>query len=111
MTTREFPMRVVVSVYRNRLLCPFDEYRAFINWMINSDVPLWDVSRARETVAASIARQIPELADTDPPPDKTDSGNANKYIKACCKQAGFEWVELTQMRSRFKVRTASKALK
>lgn len=110
MTTREFPMAVVISAYSNRLLCPFDQYRDFLNYMTGTNMYLHDVGRARRAVADELAKQVPELKKTDPPPEKTDSGNANKYVRACSKKAGFEYVELSPMRKgAFKTRTAKEA--
>lgn len=108
--TREFPMAVVISAYRNRLLCPFDEYRAFLNYMTGHNLYLHDVGRARRAVAVELAKQVPELERTEQPPEKTDSGNANKYVRACSKRAGFEYVELHPMRKgAFKTRTSKEA--
>lgn len=82
---KTFPIAVVVSTYRDRLLVPFDDYRAFLDYMVGEKVWLHDVAAARKVVAKHLDQRIPALKKTDPPPEKTDSGAGGRYIKGCAK--------------------------
>lgn len=104
--TREFPLSVVVSVTKNRLVAPFDEYRGFLDYMTGTHVPLWDVERARKAVAEKLTRLFRKIPD---PPEKTDSGNASRYVKACAKKLGYETVAFTGGKIPFEVRTATES--
>lgn len=88
MTDQPFPMNAIVSVIKNRLLCPFNDYRTLLNHMTGRQLGLWDVTRAREVCTAKLIRMHPELGELPNPPEKTDSGNANKYIRQCVKANG-----------------------
>lgn len=79
-------MAVIASVYHDRLVCPFDQYRDFLNYMTGHDLYLYDLPRARRIVADVLDNRIPGLKKTTPPPEKTDSGNANKYVRDVCKE-------------------------
>ena len=85
---RIFPVKLLVGTYHNRLLVPFDEYREFIDFMAGEYVFLGDIARARRIIAEELKRQVPALAKTDPPPEKTDSGAGGRYAKAAAKQLG-----------------------
>jgi hypothetical protein len=87
-TSKPVDLAVIVSVIQNRLLCSFDAYREFLDFQCGRHVALWDVERARKAVAGRLLKQFPELAKIPRPPDKTDSGNANKHIRACGKALG-----------------------
>ena len=111
MTSRAFPANVVVSVVQNRLLCPMDDYRDLINYMTGHQVPLWDLTRAREVCMKRLVSTFPILKDLPPTWEKTDSGNANKYVRACVKAcAGVDTWTVAPGRVKFAERTLSKAL-
>lgn len=100
-----------MSVYHDRLLCPFTEYRAFLDYMTGVEVGLLDVSSARRIVAMAVERQLPELGRAARPPEKTDSGNATRYVRRVAKQVGYEEVRMTPLRKgRFQPRMPSLAL-
>lgn len=108
---RAFPLGPVVSVYYDRMLCTFTEYRAFLDYMTNAEVGLLDIPSARRMVALAVARQLPELAKATGPPEKTDSGNATRYVRRVAKEVGYDEVELTPLRKgRFQPRMPSVAL-
>lgn len=88
MTSKVFPLAVVVSVVQDRLLCPFAEYRELLSFMVGRDLYLWEVATARRTCAERLVRTFPELATIPNVPEKTDSGNANKHVRACSKALG-----------------------
>lgn len=111
MTSKVVPLNVIVSVIQNRLLCPFDEYRAFLDFQVGRRVWLWDVERARAATAARLLKEFPELAKMPAPPEKTDSGNANKHVRACGKAlGGVTCYTLAPGRVRVKGRTLVDAL-
>jgi hypothetical protein len=109
--SRTFRMGVVLSVYSNRMLCGFTEYRAFLNYMMRTHVPLWDVERARQETAKLIVKQHPEFRNAPPPPDKTDSGNASRFAKQVGKKMGMDEVVMEGAKRKFKVRTLSESIK
>lgn len=110
MTTRTYPLSAALSVVHSRLVCPFDTYRDFLDYHLGHRVPMWDLSRARARVARSLGKRFPELTRF-PPPDKTDSGNANKYVKSVAVQVGYDTVSVSPYRARVKPRTATVAIK
>lgn len=109
--TRTVLLSVALSVIHNRLVCSFDNYRDFLNFVVGRKIPLWDVERAREAVATSLKKKYPELVNY-PPPEKTDSGNANKYVKSVAEKVGYTTIRVAPYhRHRVPARTASSALK
>lgn len=111
MTTRTFPLSVALSAVHNRLVCPFPDYRDFLSYVVGWKVALWDVERARLVAARMVNSKYPQLQHF-PPPDKTDSGNANKYVKSVVKQVGHDVVVIPPSRGKAtKKRTASAAIK
>lgn len=109
--SRTFPLSVAVSVVHNRLVCPFDTYREFLDYLVGHHVALWDVNKAREAAAAAINKRHPELAKL-PPPEKTDSGNANKYVRTVAAKVGYDTITMAPFKSaRVPDRTHTQALK
>lgn len=108
---RDFPTAVIVSVCQNRLVCPFDKYRDFLDFMTGASIPLWDVERARVAVAKRLENQYSILGKVPAPPEKTDSGNAGKYVRACSKAAACEQWTVDGGKVKFAVRTGAAALK
>lgn len=103
---REFPAAVVVSVVQNRLLCSFSDYREFLDYMTGGEVRLYDVARARVRVADFLRASMPRLRHLPALPEKTDSGNANRYVKTCHRFVGGETVAVRAMpATAFKHRT------
>lgn len=109
MTTVDVNLDVMLSVVHNRIVCDFAEYRAFLNAMTRADVPLWEVDRARVLVADKLNKDCPELV-RHRPPEKTDSGNAKKWVKSVGKLVGYDAAEVNPLRTAMKVRTLSVAL-
>lgn len=109
--TRDFPTAVIVSVCQNRLVCPFDQYRDFLNFVTGANVPLWDIERARAATAKYLGQSFKVLRKVPAPPDKTDSGNAGKYVRACSKATGTDVWALEKGVVKFAERTLTKALK
>lgn len=104
-------MSVIVSVLKDRLLCPFDDYRDLLNHMTGRRLPLWDVASARRACAERLTKTFPELADLPNPPEKTDSGNANKYVRQCVKATGgIDCYTIAPNKVKLAERTLSKAL-
>ena len=111
MTSQVFDMSVVASVVQNRLLCPFGEYRRLLSYMTGTDLPLWEISRAREECAAKLLKLFPILKQLPQLPEKTDSGNANKYIRSCVKKcSGIDTFTVAPGKVKFVERTLSKAI-
>lgn len=101
-------MATVLSTYHDRLLCPFEEYRDFLDYMVGTHVMLHDVARARRAVADALRKQLGELAHVEGPPEKTDSGNAGRYVKTVIKTLGYERVQVTPLKAgAFQVRTVA----
>lgn len=109
MTTITVNLDVMLSVIHNRLVADFDTYREFLNWMTRAQLPLWEVNRARITVRKQLIKDHPELLNF-PPPDKTDSGNAKKYVRSVSKKVGYETCDVVPLRTAMKVRTLSAVL-
>lgn len=110
--SRPFSVGAVISAYHNRLLVPFDEYRRFLDYMTGAELYLYDVAAARRAVAPALVKQLPRLAKTSRPPDKTDSGNASRYVRKVAKELGVDEVRVTPLnKGRFKPRTPKEALK
>jgi len=111
MTSREFPMSVIASVCQNRLLCPFSEYREFLDFATGAKVPLWDVERARRATAKRLEGLFGELSKMPRLPEKTDSGNAGKHVRECIKATGADTLVITSGLVRYTERSLAKALK
>ena len=111
MTSKVFPLSVVISVCHNRLVCSFDDYREFLDFMTGVNVPLWDVERARVATANRLRTLFSDLSKAPEPPEKTDSGNAGKYVRECVKAVGFSCVTVAPGRVKFAEQTLSGALK
>jgi hypothetical protein len=110
-TSKPVELNVIVSVVQNRLLCSFEDYRALLDFQCGHRVDLWDVPRARAAVAARLLKEFPELASIPRPPDKTDSGNANKHIRACAKTlGGVQCYTLAPRKVKLPARTLAEAL-
>lgn len=110
-TSRTFPLSVIASVCQNRLLCPFEEYRDFLRHATGANVALWDVERARRVVANRLQTVFIDLRKLPTPPEKTDSGNAGKYVRECATVLGYDSLTIAPGRSKFAERTLSEALK
>lgn len=111
MSKQDFGISVILSVVKNRMLCPFTEYRALLDHLTGVTVPLWDVARARTVCAAWLTKTFPELAAIANPPEKTDSGNANKYVQVCKKELGGKGIyDISGGRVKFTERTLSKTI-
>lgn len=105
-------MAVIASVYHDRLVCPFDEYRAFLDYMTGTRLYLYDLPPARAAVAQYLERQHPQLKKSPRPPEKTDSGNASRYVRDVIKHMGRDHLTATPLRKGvFKPRTPTEALK
>lgn len=103
---RIFPANIIVSVYHNRMVCPLDEYRDFIDYMIGEKVWWHDMAGARAVIAKHLERKLPELKRVASPPEKTDSGAGTRYVKAAMKTLGWERTTLEPLRKgTFKTRT------
>lgn len=110
--SRTVGMNIIVSVYRNRLVCPFDQYRDFLNYMTGHTLYLYDLPRARAACADYLAKNHPQLKKSPRPPEKTDSGNANRYVKDVSKHMGRDEIGVNPLpKGSFKPRTPSEALK
>jgi len=110
--SRSFPVGVIISAYHNRLLVPFNEYRDFLDYMTGTELYLYDVASARISVLTALKRQLPQLAKVSRPPEKTDSGNATRYVRKVAKELGTDELELTPLRrGGFVPRTPKEALK
>lgn len=108
--SRSFPVGVVLSAYHDRLLVPFKDYRRFLDYMTGAELYLHDVAGARRATAASLERQLPSLAQTSHPPEKTDSGNATRYVKKVAKELGCEELRVNPLRKgAFKTRLPKEA--
>lgn len=105
-------LAIIVSVITNRLLCPFEDYRQFLNFSCGTEVPLWDVTTARWATRQRLLRDFPELGDLPEPPEKTDSGAGKRYVKQCGKHlGGIECYTLAPGKTDYAVRTLSDALR
>jgi hypothetical protein len=110
--SRSFSVGAVISAYHNRLLVPFDEYRRFLDYMTGTELHLYDVAAARRAILPALNRQLPQLAEVPRPPDKTDSGNASRYVRKVAKELGADEVRVTPLKKgAFKARTPKEALK
>ena len=86
---RVFSVAVVLSAYHNRLLVPFDELRALLNYMTGQDVALWEIPLARSLCAAHLLKQYPWLAELEPPPGfKNDAVHTGRFVKSVVKTIG-----------------------
>ncbi len=101
----KYPISVIVSVITNRLMCDFDDYRAFLNYMTGTTVPLYDIARARGIVAAAILDRLPAFKRIDEPSSKSDNPNNSRYIKAVSKQLGVTEIGLRPLPGKFVTRT------
>jgi hypothetical protein len=110
-THRDFPTAVIVSVCQNRLVCPFGDYRNFLNHATGANVPLWDVERARAATAKYLQKSYAVLSKVPAPPEKTDSGNAGKYVRSCTRATGIDEWAIPSGKVKFAERTLSEALK
>jgi hypothetical protein len=111
MTSRYFTNAAIVTAYRDRHLCPFEDYRALIDHLCGEHVYLWDLPMARRIVAEHLEKRVPKLKTTERPPEKTDSGNAGKYVRACSKHMGFEGYTLAPMpKGEFIARAGAEAI-
>lgn len=108
---RDFPTAAIVSVCQNRLVCPFDQYRDLINHATGATIPLWDIERARAATAKYLAKSYRVLSGVPAPPEKTDSGNAGKYVRSCTKATGIDMWSIPAGKVKFSVRTLSEAFK
>jgi hypothetical protein len=109
---RTFPIATALSICHNRLLLDFPTYRFHLTYLVGREgnpLSLWEVAEARRKVADHILKSHPSLADF-PPPDKTDSGNAGKYVRGVAKRLGMEELELAPCRTKLVERTLSEAL-
>lgn len=91
MTTarRPFPVSVILSVYHNRLLCPFDEMRGLLDFMTRHDVALWEIPRARALSAKHLSSQYPWLKKYEPPQGfRNDAMHSRRFVKGGEKLAG-----------------------
>lgn len=111
MSTHDFPLNVIVSVVKNRLVAPWEDYRDFLDHVTGQHIPLWDVERARRFVAARLLAQNKELRQLPDPPEKTDSGNAAKYVRDCAKKCRYDHLPVSTSKSKYVVRTSAQALK
>ena len=105
-----FELAVILTAVHDRHVCDFNSYRTFLSWMVGDIVWLWDIGAARRVVAAHLVEAYPQLAD-HPPPEKTDSGNANRYVKSVAKKINAEQLMVMRLpEGAFHTRTMSKAL-
>ncbi len=109
MTT--YPLSIIVSVCKNRLVCGFDEYRDFLNHVTGEQLPLWDVERARAATAKYLLATHKPLTKLPNPPDKTDSGNAGKYVRECAKVVGVTELDIKSEVVQCAPRTLAKAIR
>jgi hypothetical protein len=110
MGDRAFPVAVVISAYRDRLVCPFDEYREFLDYMVGAELFLHDVAAARRAVAAHLDRVAPELSRTTPMSEKTDNGTGVRHARKVAKQLGTDVLILEPMPpGAFRPRTVAEA--
>lgn len=87
--TRPFPLAVVLSTYHNKLMCPFAEFRKFLNYMAGTDVAMWEIPRARSLAAGYLVTQFPWLPKVAPPPGfKFDANNTTKFVRKVAEQIG-----------------------
>lgn len=81
-----FPVAVVLSAYHNRLLIPFPQLRAFLDYMCGQKVFIWEIPRARSMAARHLERQYPWLATINPPQGfKNDAVNTNRFVRSVTK--------------------------
>lgn len=107
---KSFPIALLVGTYHNRLLVPFDDYRAFLNYMVGDYVFLHDVAPARKVVADYLTAVHPKFVDSPAPPEKTDSGSGSRYVKLAKKHFGADELEVGPLPSgMFTVRTVAEA--
>lgn len=97
MTSRAFPLGVVLTAIHDRHVTDFDEYRDFLEYMTGTDVALWNVGPARRAIVDTLRRQHPKLF-AHRPPEKTDSGNSSRYIKDVAKKIGTDMVVVNRLR-------------
>lgn len=108
---KSVPLGPVLATIHDRLVCPFDDYREFLNHVTGTDVPLWDVARARREASDHIRKQYPLLMEHKPP-EKTDNGTASRYVRAVAAKVGYEQMTVRPLaKGKFKARTGSEALK
>lgn len=88
MTSTTFQTSALASVIKNRLFCPFDEYRALLSHMVGYELALWEVSSARWGCAQYLIKKFPELKKLPGVPEKVDSGSVKKYMRASVKTIG-----------------------
>lgn len=111
MKTAPVPVSVIASIYHNRLVAPFEDYRAALEHITGQTLALHNIASARKTAAAELERQIPRLKKTPRPPEKTDSGNARAYVKRFATTLGTdEDIAVTSLaKTKFKPRTFTQA--
>lgn len=112
--TRTFPLAAVLSVYHNKMLVSFQEFRELLNYSTGVQVALWEIPRARTQVAEHLSRQFVWLKHAELPPGfRVDSGNANRYVKQVAKTiGGATELEVKAMRKgAYKPITGTQALK
>lgn len=67
--TQEHRLAAVVSVYHNKLMCGFDETRAFIDYMAGERVPIWDIPIAGKLIRKHLDKHVPWLKEYTVDPD------------------------------------------
>lgn len=98
MTTRSFPISVILSVYHNRLLCSFNEMRGLLDFMTRHDVALWEIPRARALSAKHLGKQYPWLKKYDPPAGfKNDAMHSGRFVRGGEKIAGTKELSVLPM--------------
>ena len=98
MRAKTFHISQLMSVYHNKLFCSFDEMRELLDYMIDWQVPLWDVPRARAACAASLVRQYPWLAQIDMPTEFRKD-HSQKITRRVAKAIGTDAVEVRPLQS------------
>lgn len=98
MTRHEpFPLAVVLHVYHNKPYSSIKEMRELLNYMTGTDVPLWEVPRARVMCARYLERHFPWITRRTPPVEFR-SDQANKFVKQVATDLGKTTVAVPPIR-------------
>jgi hypothetical protein len=98
MTRHEaFPLAVVLHVYHNKPFSSIKEMRELLNYMTGTDVPLWEVPRARVICAKYLERHFPWLPEIDMAAEFR-SDQANKFVRKVATDLGRNTVAVPPIR-------------